>query len=290
MEELIPGEFRAAQLGGTAAAKQNYLGAGSNPMDAALMVRFYRRAAKNEAKTLKGYHFVNEDGEQVVFSKDLDLTKHRSILCDCINPDNGQYSEILKREAIKAGYHVTPKAPVFEDLTMIQIRVANQLDYIDDVAWLDFSPTPRTGAHNIRFRRQYEHFLEDSEGQLILGTPVEQLTKTNPQVLTLGQVEDFKYRHVMTVEALVALPAPETSGIMGIHAIIAKAKEFLKAQEAAFPAQQMKAELAARDLQIAAQAQQLADLVAQMQQLGGGKPPPSLAAPKSKRAKKTEAA
>lgn len=259
------------------------MGAGSNKMDAALHVRFYSAAHLNKEMTRAGYHWVDEDNQPVKWTKDLDTTHLKRVLCTCIHEETGAYSELVKRANIRDGYHVVPKAPVFEDVTMITIRKAGEMDYIDTFAWLDFGPNPNPGAHNIRFRRQYEHFLAKSAGDLLIGEPIENLAKTNPPILKLSQVEDLKHKNIRTIQALVNMAAPEGIGIMGINNIIARAKEHLAEVERTFPAQQFEMELKKRDELLQGQAAQIAELTKQLNAMGG-----SAIAPKRRgRPKKT---
>jgi hypothetical protein len=267
-EEVFQGELDSAMAGGLAAAKHKYTGSSASILDAALFVRFYDKPHLNEEMTKRGFHWVNEDNEPVAFKKGMDTTHLKRVLCTCINEERGEFSEVVKRANIRDGYHVQSKAPVWEDKVWVQIRQAGQLDYLDTFAWLDFSHNPPAGAHNVRFQKQYEHYLSKAEGGLLLGEPIENLAKTTPRILTLAQVEDMKHLNIRTIQALVAMPAPESTGIMGINNIIAKAKAHLAQVEEAFPVDMMKGELKKRDDLIQGQAMQLAELTKQLNALG----------------------
>lgn len=84
-----------------------------------------------------------------------------------------------------------PDAPVYRKIEFITIAMPGTKDSIH---------RPIMAADKIRFRAQYEAF-KNAQGEVVDGTPIEQLTEIKP-----SQVTDLKYVGVTTIEQLAKVP------------------------------------------------------------------------------------
>jgi hypothetical protein len=141
-----------------------------------------------------------------------------------------------------------PDAPVFRKIEFITIPIPGTKDVIH---------RPVMAADKQRFRAQYEAF-KNAQGEVVDGTPVEQLAEIKP-----SQVTDLKYVGVHTIEQLAKVPdASPLMSMMGGVGLKNRAAEWVKKNRRASVITQTNEALKERDDQIAKLQEQVALLIA----------------------------
>jgi hypothetical protein len=113
-----------------------------------------------------------------------------------------------------------------------------------------------------RFERQYEHWKKTNDSEAVIGTPLEAWG-----VLNLGQVEEFRYLGVRSVEHMADLHDDLVGKIMGAAELKRRAQLFIMAAKENAPLQKMQGELEKRDNDIAALQKAVDDQAAIIKQL-----------------------
>lgn len=128
--------------------------------------------------------------------------------------------------------------PIFKDVDFIQIVV----------------PGDRNNAHvrpvapndKIRFQKQWEHWKATQNNDAVIGTPLEAWG-----ILSLSQVEEFRYFGVRTIEQMASLNDSVCQKMHGAVALKQRATNFLQIMKEEAPMRRVQAELDARDKKIA---------------------------------------
>ena len=126
--------------------------------------------------------------------------------------------------------------PIFDEVEFIAIMVPGDRDTIERRA---------SDMDKARFATQYAKWKATGQ-EAVTGTPLETWAG-----VTRGQVEEFKFFKIRTVEDLAN--AADVIGVkfMGFNALKQKAQNFLAAAAGDAPAQKLQAELNKRDDEIA---------------------------------------
>ena len=111
-----------------------------------------------------------------------------------------------------------------------------------------------------RFRARYEAW-KAGKTDVHEGTPL----STWPQV-SKAQVMELAHFNIKTIEDLANLSDEKAMRFMGIQALKKAAQDFLAAAKSGAPLTKMRAELEARDSEIAALKAQMADVIAKVNQ------------------------
>jgi len=129
--------------------------------------------------------------------------------------------------------------PVFEDVEYINIMVPGDRNNI--------ILRPVTNTDKARFAQQYEHWKKNHDNEGLVGTPLEAWG-----ILSLSQVEEFRYFGVRTVEHMAVLRDDICQKLPGATQLKQRAEAFLAAAKDAEPLRKVQAELQKRDSDIAA--------------------------------------
>lgn len=129
--------------------------------------------------------------------------------------------------------------PIFTEIDYIQIMVPGDRTSINvrPVGPLDMS----------RFARQYEHWQKTQQEEQLQGTPLEAWG-----IMSLGQIEEYRYFGVRTIDQMAALRDDVCQKIMGGLALKNKAVAFLEFTKSEAPLKKVQEELDKRDTKIAA--------------------------------------
>lgn len=136
--------------------------------------------------------------------------------------------------------------PIFEEVEYIQVMVPGDRNHI--------IIRPVSVADKARFSKQYEHWKTTHNNDGVIGTPLEAWG-----VLSLAQVEEFRYFGVRSVEDMAELRDDVCQRIPGAVQLKQRAAAFLAAAKEAEPVRKVQAELEKRDADIAALNAALAD-------------------------------
>lgn len=117
---------------------------------------------------------------------------------------------------------------------------------------------------HLRFPEQYLRFKAGQEQAV--GTPLTEWTQ-----ITRAQVDELAFFRISTVEQLAAVSDSNAQRFMGLNQLRDKASKYLRQLREDAPMLKVEAELKTRDEQIAAQAQQIADMQAMLAKLMEGK-------------------
>lgn len=117
---------------------------------------------------------------------------------------------------------------------------------------------PARDADKAEFANEWQRY-KDKRVDVVDGTPIGQWP-----VLNLAQVAEFKAMNIHTVEQFLAMPEGHGAKVMGFNSLRAKARQFLEWAKDAEKVEQVKAEAAAKDQQIAELTAQIAQLSAQV--------------------------
>ena len=146
--------------------------------------------------------------------------------------------------------------PIFKEIEYIQVITPGDRNQvvIRPVAPLD----------HVRFGQQYDHWKKTQNNDLIIGTPLEAWN-----MLSLAQIEEYRYFGVRTIEHMAELRDDVASKITGAITLKQKAAAFLALMKEEAPMKKVQAELDKRDneietlkVAIAEQAKQLKKLMA----------------------------
>jgi len=161
------------------------------------------------------------------------------------------------------------KARQDSDETLKQGRpIFVRQEYIQIIIPGDRSSTvvrPVTPQDKGRFEKQYEHWKKTQEEFLMAGVALESWG-----MMTLEQVEEYRYFGIRTVEQLADLNDAVCQKIMGATSLKQKAGAYLQVLKDEAPMKRVTAELEARDNKIAALEAAIADQAALLAQLQAG--------------------
>ena len=135
--------------------------------------------------------------------------------------------------------------PIFEEHEFIQVMVPGDRDYAH--------VRPVRPHDKERFAQQYNHWKQTNNNDAVVGTPVEMLG------LSLGQVEEYRYFGVRTVEQMAELRDDVVAKMMGATALKQKAQAYLALMKEEAPMKAVTAELEKRDNEIETLKQAVAD-------------------------------
>ena len=148
--------------------------------------------------------------------------------------------------------------PIFIEVEYCQIMVSGDRDSV--------VVRPATWVDKQRFSKQYEDWKKKGSAEQLVGTPLEAWG-----VLSLAQIEEFRYFGIRTVEHIADLRDDLAMKVMGAQALKQRASLFIQAGKEAAPMQKMAEELAKRDNDIDALKKALAEQGAALQALQAAK-------------------
>lgn len=167
---------------------------------------------------------------------------------------------VFHMKAVQNGFKSEKEGrPIFDDQAHIRIHVPGDKTTVIDV--------PVEEQHKVRFAAQWEKFQKGLT-QAPEGTPIEQW----PQ-LTVGQVAEFKFANIFTVEQLAEMSDLAAQRFMGGNDIKRKAAAFLAVAKDSATAQRLATENAELNDRLARQDAQIAQLVQQVAVLNAQKTP-----------------
>lgn len=152
-------------------------------------------------------------------------------------------------EAVKNEFQSAQKGqPVFEDREMVEIIVPGDRSTI--------STRPVNEEIKRRWPREYKAFKENQDAPLD-GTPIEQLPG-----ITAARVEELRFSHVRTVEALADLGDEHLGRVvsMGGFSLRDQAKRWLETAAGGAPMEKLAAENAAKDEKMADMERRMKDM------------------------------
>jgi hypothetical protein len=136
--------------------------------------------------------------------------------------------------------------PIYKETEYVEIMVAGDKQNVVH--------RPVTEKDKKRFRRQYEDWKRNA-AQAAEGTPLEQWPS-----ISRSQVEELRYFNIRTVEQLAALSDGNAAIVGPVLSLKQKAVDFLAAAKGTGHLTSLRAELSAKDNQIATMAAQIAAL------------------------------
>lgn len=126
--------------------------------------------------------------------------------------------------------------PIFVEYDFIQVMVPGDRD--------SAHVRPVRPNDIVRFKQQYDHWKATQNNDAVSGTPIEVLG------LTLGQVEEYRYFGVRTVEQMAELRDDIVLKMMGASTFKQKAQAYLEIIKSEAPMRKVSVELEKRDNQI----------------------------------------
>lgn len=129
--------------------------------------------------------------------------------------------------------------PIFEEREYIMIMVPGDKDSIVHRPIMDLDKR--------RFEERYERWKRKVGDQTTTGTPLKQVPW-----LTSSQVKEMEYFNVYTLEQLAGISDNHAQKFMGIQMLKQRAKDALQAAKDAAPLAAIRAEIEAKDSQLAA--------------------------------------
>jgi hypothetical protein len=144
--------------------------------------------------------------------------------------------------------------PIFKEVDYIQVMTAGDRNQavVRPIAPSDMQ----------RFGAQYDHWKKTQNNDMVVGTPLEAWN-----ILTLAQIEEFRYFGIRTIDQMAELRDDIVGKIPGAAQLKQKAAAFLQILKDEAPMKKVQAELDKRDLElstlktaIADQAKLIADL------------------------------
>lgn len=161
-------------------------------------------------------------------------------------------------EALLVRFHLVPKQdavatakegrPIYRDVEYVTISPPGERFNVPDKRATDYDRR--------RFRRQYAAF-KSGQGETLHGTPLSKWP-----LMSAAQVEELKYFHVRTVEALATMPDGNIPNVGNISHLKKLAVDYLEIAKGQAPAIQLRAELEKRDETLGALQRQMAEQAA----------------------------
>lgn len=267
----------ASAIDSARAVRNGYDGSGANPLDARLRVRFFNEPQPNEDMSKRGYDIA--DGKKVRCTCGSDIADN--------DPRATQKRLDAVRLATEAGIHVPTGRAIYEDILMVEI--INPSDNTCRVVKPAIIDDLHPGAHHRRFPRQYEHYLKTKDGsEARIGTPLMEMSKGGSPALRPSEVKEFEALGCRTIEDLANMSDAGLQRFMGGQSARRAAQQYLEVSRANAPMEFAKAELAARDAEIATMREQIRQLGDRLQSKGKDSTVPDVAPP-PKRGRKPKA-
>jgi len=136
--------------------------------------------------------------------------------------------------------------PIFEETDYIQIVVPG--DRTSAIV------RPVSEQDKGRFEKQYDHWKKTQQEELVVGTPLEAWG-----VMSLAQIEEYRYFGVRTIEQMAGLRDDICQKIMGGLQLKQRAVNWLAISKDEAPMKKVQVELEARDTEIASLRAAVAD-------------------------------
>lgn len=136
--------------------------------------------------------------------------------------------------------------PIFRETEYIMIMVPGDKDSIVH--------RPCMEMDKARFRERYERWKTKVGDQQAVGTPLKMVPWLNS-----SQVRELEYFNVYTLEALSSISDSHAQKFMGIQSLKQRAKDAVQAAKDAAPLTAIRAELDAKDSELAAALQAIKD-------------------------------
>ena len=144
--------------------------------------------------------------------------------------------------------------PIFEEKEYIMIMVPGDKDSIVHRPALD--------TDKRRFADRYERWKQKVGDHVNTGTPLKMVPWLNS-----SQVKEMEYFNVYTLEQLASLSDSHAQRFIGINALRQRAKDAVQAAKEAAPLSAIRAEIEAKDEQLAAALQAIKDQAARIELL-----------------------
>lgn len=129
--------------------------------------------------------------------------------------------------------------PIFKEVEYIQAMVPGDRNMANI--------RPVAPGDKVRFQKQYEHWKKTQSNDIVSGTLLEAWN-----ILTLAQIEEYRYFGIRTIEQMAELRDDICAKIPGTQTLKQKAQAFLSMLKDEAPLRKVQAELDKRDEQIAA--------------------------------------
>lgn len=139
--------------------------------------------------------------------------------------------------------------PIFAEVDFIRIATPG------DASSVIFQPVDE--VHRRRFGQRYETWKRSGGAEVESGTPLEAWP-----AISRAQVEELRHFNCRTVEQLAGMPDAHASKFPGIQKLKRQASDYIEAAKGNAPTTQLRAELEARDAEMAALKAQLAEMQA----------------------------
>lgn len=144
--------------------------------------------------------------------------------------------------------------PIFEEREYIMIMVPGDKDSIVHRPALD--------SDKRRFADRYDRWKQKVGHEVNTGTPLKMVPWLNS-----SQVKEMEYFNVYTLEQLAALSDTHAQKFIGINSLRQRAKDAVQAAKEAAPLSAIRAEIEAKDEQLAAALQAIKDQAARIELL-----------------------
>lgn len=152
--------------------------------------------------------------------------------------------------------------PIYREREYIMIMVPGDKDSIIHRPVMD--------AERMRFAERYERWKSKAGNDVAQGTPLKMVPWLNS-----AQVRELEFFNCFTLEALANMSDTHAQKFMGIQALRQRARDAVQAAKDAAPLQTMRAEMDAKDAQLAAQAQAIKELGERLAMLEKGNEEPA---------------
>jgi hypothetical protein len=129
--------------------------------------------------------------------------------------------------------------PIFKEVDYIQVMLPGDRTQVNI--------RPVMPGDKVRWARQYEHWKSTKNNDVVEGTPLEAWN-----ILSLAQIEEYRYFGVRTIEHMAELRDDIVGRITGATSLKQKAQAFLALAKDEAPLKKVQAELDKRDNDIAA--------------------------------------
>lgn len=128
--------------------------------------------------------------------------------------------------------------PIFKEVEYIQVMIPGDRNQINI--------HPVTNQDRARFTKQYEHWKQNKNNDTVVGTPLEAWN-----ILTLSQIEEYRYFGIRTIEQMADLRDDVCGKITGATILKQKAQVFMAILKDEAPMKKVQVELDKRDNELA---------------------------------------
>lgn len=147
--------------------------------------------------------------------------------------------------------------PIFDEVDYVQVMIPGDRNATN--------MRPVRPGDIQRFQKQYEHWKSTQSNEMVSGTPLEAWG-----VLSLAQVEEFRYFGVRTIEHMAELRDDVCMKITGALQLKQRAVQFMQIAKDEAPMRKVQAELDKRDGEIETLRQAIAEQAQQLKELRAG--------------------